>query len=119
MTALLLSLASLPCLAPVPRDVEPRSVQEIRFTGEWDYEYGSMRRGWILFTGSEYDSQHDPTGDYRYAGKWYATRANEFVLIENGTIYAWRITKFGRDYAEGVKTDGADTPLVLRRRAVK
>lgn len=77
---LFLAAAPVPKSPPAPPPVLTR---EALAGGTWDYEYGGMANGWIVFGGDgTYEAQHHPGTDQYDCGT-YAVAGNALILYES------------------------------------
>lgn len=83
----LLGAAPVPKQAPLPK---PTKLTPELLKGCWDYEWGGMREGWIVFDGKgNYSAQHDPRGTVTYSGT---------VVVNDPLVI---ITEWGADSSTG------------------
>jgi hypothetical protein len=81
-----LLLAVLFVAAPAP---PPPPLTAELLVGRWDYEYGQLSAGWIVFgADGTYSSRHGPDPDPSYCGQW-EVRPGAVVLTEYGVRPPW------------------------------
>lgn len=78
-------LPLLLCAAPVP--APPAAIEPHHLVGEWDYSWGTMGEGSIVFAPNGwYVSRHSPRDGYTHIGRWELCPAGRVLTLSETTI---------------------------------